>query len=134
MVTLMPIIPKFSIKKPYLIVVLLLAVVSLIFLANTYLKWEYLTFSHGNKFISSSKNGFGNPNCLTAIVETDIDYLKVMRYENNQADVFVKSKDGLKILYSLKNIDGQWTHYYNDVCYAEVIYSPYGSADDIYWY
>jgi hypothetical protein len=114
-----------------------IALIGLIGFISTYGKWEYLSYVHGEEFVDPIQSSI-DEGCL---LETPIR-IKVMKYSENQATVFMQGESESTYLLSFSNIVNKWSlmkewsngssKYY---CNYDVINSTMGgSADGFYWY
>lgn len=104
-------------KKKIIIVIILLLLIAA---AIPYIKTEYLSYKHGTEFSDLYKQ--------TGMID-DIEYLKVLDYNENSAKVYYIGKnhhDG-NIVY-FENQNGQWL-----LKSWETIWSKTGSADSFYY-
>lgn len=132
-------------NKISIFLVFLICLVGLIF---TYGKWEYLSYKHSSEFSNpiqaSIKEG--------CFLETPIK-IKVMKYSDNNATIFMKGKSKSTYLIYFYKLNGQWTLLSeietgkwilfsesetgkSRLCKFEILNSTMGgSANDfIYWY
>lgn len=108
-------------KKAKKMVVLILIIAVLLLWLIPFIKNEVLTVLH--------KSEFEGRQTETGLID-DVEYLKVIRYTDNKAEVYYVSKgySSGNVYYYIKNKNGQW-----DFDSWQTIWSSSGSASEVLW-
>jgi hypothetical protein len=113
---------------------IILAIFTLV-LAGTYGRWEYLSFKYSEEFIEPIKSSI-DEGCF---LETPVK-IKVMKYADNEATVFIKGESGSTYLISFQRLDSGWSLLKtsgtsgNEYCDFEILNSTLGGSADSYYF
>lgn len=106
-----------KIKNFFLVIILAIIIVLVGYYLASLLRCEVLTILHGYEFVGENEQ--------THMI-SDVDYLKVLNYSKDKAEVYYVAKYDVGIILRFEKQDGAWV-----MNFWDAVWSASGSADGI---